>query len=714
MAKKRRNNSGNPAAGSMQSMPGVKPATPVARSTYSVAGSTKAASGFFATAWFEWLSISLASALSFWFLTSRIFGVQVSVLADEYLYLLDAHYKGLSEGTYPNYLFQWIYSSTKMCGADFYSCARGINAFFVIFGAVFIYLLAKHIGKSKLLAGLAAVAAILGSYGTYTAYFMPEAIFNGLMMVFFWAIIRFGKTDNLLVWAAIGSSLGIASLAKPHGLFVVPAALIFIVLWTRATNDKWLTQAFLKSTVFLSSVVGVKFLFGFFLAGERALNLFGMYGTLTSVATRTAQVLSSPISEIKTGNVWLTSWGQILMVSMILGLSFLFAIIGLIQGSRKSDTDFERVKFQVFYGLSIFSLMAASAIFEAYYTGEVWLHTRYYTYLLPLAFVVLISALKGKDQKLWPWVKFPSLAVFLGLAAINMVTAAAPYASNWIDAPDFRNYINNIPFSFLAILLSVLAALIWVWRSNAAIVLALVISITSSVFSGSVHTGFLKDTFGEEGGYEHIARILSGYLPQSETDRAVLVGQYEVLQRTAFSSLTGSLDLRPPVGVLDKSDIDPSRSWLVTVGDQAVSGFEEPTIVGGGYKMYSLDPSNSTKPRTTTIESYSGACPGSNSQKWVCGLETRISLNKAFSPSSRVDIILEVSENFAGREFEFTLGDASLKGKLDGGVVALSVKFANSFEEKYLEIKVSGLTSNSQNQNQEFIRPIWASSKPAF
>jgi phosphoglycerol transferase len=122
-----------------------------------------------------------------------------------------------------------------MCGAEFYSCARSINAFFVIFGAVFIYLLAKHIGRSKLLAGIAAVAAILGSYGTYTAYFMPEAIFNGLMMVFFWAIIRFGKTDNLLVWAAIGSSLGIASLAKPHGLFVIPAVAIFIVLWTRAT-----------------------------------------------------------------------------------------------------------------------------------------------------------------------------------------------------------------------------------------------------------------------------------------------------------------------------------------------------------------------------------------------------------------------------------------------------------------------------------------------
>jgi hypothetical protein len=79
-----------------------------------------------------------------------------------------------------------------------------------------------------------------------------------------------------------------------------------------------------------------------------------------------------------------------------------------------------------------------------------------------------------------------------------------------------------------------------------------------------------------------------------------------------------------------------------------------------------------------------------------------------------VDIIFEVSENFAGQEFEFTLGDASLKGTLDGGVVAVSAKFANSFEEKYLQIKVSGFTRSSQNQTQEFIRPIWVSTKPTF
>jgi hypothetical protein len=195
MGKKKRKKSAQ-AGGSGAVATEIRQVSPARPQGYSVAQTSK--SNFFTGPVFEWLAIAATSVLAFWFLTARIVGVQVSVLADEYLYVLDAHYKGLDEATYPNYLFQWIYSSTKLCGTEFYSCARSLNAFFVIFGAIFIYLLAKHIGRSKWLGALAAVAAILGSYGTYTAYFMPEAIFNGLMMVFFWSLIRFGKSEILV------------------------------------------------------------------------------------------------------------------------------------------------------------------------------------------------------------------------------------------------------------------------------------------------------------------------------------------------------------------------------------------------------------------------------------------------------------------------------------------------------------------------------------
>ena len=240
MGKKKRNKSGQ-ASGSGAVATEIRQVSTPRPQGYSVAQASKP--NFFTGGVFEWLAIAAASVIAYWYLTARIVGVQVSVLADEYLYLLDAHYNGLADAKYPNYLFQLFFSSTKMCGAEFYSCARSINAFFVIFGAVFVYLLAKQIGRTKWLGALAGASAILGSYGTYTAYFMPEAIFNGLIMVFFWALFRFGKSESLWVLGAIGTTLGIASLAKPHGLFVVPAILVFLVLWTRATRGKWLIQA---------------------------------------------------------------------------------------------------------------------------------------------------------------------------------------------------------------------------------------------------------------------------------------------------------------------------------------------------------------------------------------------------------------------------------------------------------------------------------------
>jgi|688.fasta_scaffold178496_2 phosphoglycerol transferase len=712
MAKKKRNKSGNPAAGSVQTLPSVKPAAPVAQSTYSVAGSSKASTGFYNTVWFEWLSIAVVSALSFWFLTARIVGVQVSVLADEYLYVLDAHYNGLPTAKYPNYLFQLIYGSTKMCGSEFYSCARSINAFFVIFGAVFIYLLAKHIGRSKLLAALASIAAILGSYGTYTAYFMPEAIFNGLIMVFFWAIIRFGKTDNLLVWAAIGSSLGIAALAKPHGLFVVPAVVIFIVLWTRAAKEQYLVSALFRTISFVAAVVGSKTLIGYILAGERALPLFGMYGTLETATQTATETIAAAGGEGT--SVFFTAWGQVLMITMILGLALPIAVHGLLLSLRKDPVTIEAVKFRSLMGLSLLSLMPAIAIFEAWQSLGPWMHTRYYTYLLPLSLIVLIEAYRNQEPKFWPWAKYSVIAIFLGLAGFNLFTAAIPYVSNWIDGPDFRMHMDNLVVSSVSILGAIVASVIWVWRIKVAVAIALILAFALSVFSGAHTTTFLKTTFGYEMAYEHLARVLSGYVPQAELDRAVMIGQFEMVQRTVFSSMTGTMEVRHPVDVLSRADVDPSKAWLITIGDQVVEGFGEPTVTNEGYKLYSLNPLNELKPRSQTIETVTNNCPNNSDQGWSCGTETSVFFNSSFPANASVDFIFEVSEWAAGKELEFTLGDAVLIGQFEKGIASVFGKFTNSSSAESLIIRVKSDSTEESQEAVRLIRPIWGNSKVAI
>ena len=699
MGKKRRNKSGH-ANGSGAVATEIRQVSTPRPQVFSVAQTPKP--NFFTGAVFEWLAIAATSLLAFWFLTARIVGVQVSVLADEYLYLLDAHYKGLDEATYPNYLFQWIYSGTKLCGTEFYSCARSINAFFVIFGAVFIYLLAKHIGRSKWLGALAAVAATVGSYGTYTAYFMPEAIFNGLMMVFFWALIRFGKSDNLLVWAAIGTSLGIATLAKPHGLFVIPAIVIFVILWTRATKQKWLVAAALRSVVFVGSVVGSKFMFGYLLAGERALSLFGMYGTLESV-TETATTTIATTASAGT-SVLFTSWGQVLMISMILGLSLPVAMHGLILSLRKDPGVIESVRYRTLIGLLLISLLPAIAVFESWQDLGVLMHTRYYSYLIPMASIVLIEGFVSDDQRFWPWVKYITAAVFLGLGAINLATAAMPYSTNWVDAPDFRMHIDYIGFSFLSSAVGLVSVVIWLRNTKVAMTAGLIVAMVTSTFSGGHNTNFLGTAFGNETSYEHVSRILRSFVPQDELDRIVMVGQYEMVQRALFSSQTGSAEVRPTGDSLDIYDLKPTTSWLVTFGDQLLTGLNEPTIVGEGFDMYSISPSNALVSREETIDSFSNACSGRS--EWACGSETEVFLEGGFPANARVDLILEMSADSSMYDFELALGDSVLTRQIEPGINAISLRFDNSSAVEKLVIRVAG-DSHTLNGTSKFTRVLW-------
>jgi hypothetical protein len=359
-------------------------------------------------------------------------------------------------------------------------------------------------------------------------------------------------------------------------------------------------------------------------------------------------------------------------------------------------------------GLLLLSLMPAIAIFEAWQNLGVWMHTRYYTYLLPLAVVVLIEALRPQDQKLWPWAKYTIAAVFIGLAGFNLVTAAAPFSSNWIDAPDFRVHIDNLALSSFATVAAIIAALMWPWFNKSAIGIALVVSCSLSMFSGQSITNFLKTNFGQELGYENIARVLSEFIPQNETDRTVIYGQNELLQRAVFSARSGGIEIRPESeSGLDIADIDPTKAWLVTVGDTVLRGIDEPTITGLGYKMYSLDPENTLIPRYETITSFSSACSGKGDAEWACGSETSIVLTSGISNKATVDLIFELSEAASQNEIEFVLGDDSIRGKFEPGISSVFVKFTNTSPADKLTIRSLPNQSSTIGPQERFIRPMW-------
>jgi phosphoglycerol transferase len=275
MGKKKRNKSAQ-AGGSGAVATEIRQVAGSRPQGFSVAADTK--TNFFSSRYFEWLSLTVASIFSYWVLTARLVGVNVSVLVDEYSYVLDTHYRGLSDSFYPNHLFQLFFAPTKLCGTEFYSCARSLNAIFVIASALVIYDLVRHLSGNVWIAAVVWAATVFGSFGTYTGYFMPEAISNFFMVLFFYFVSRLWKSPNHYVWLVAGSTLGIAALAKPHAFFIFPAILIFILLSSRSLFDKSWTAFVIRASLFASSFFALKFGLGFVIAGEKGISIFGSYG----------------------------------------------------------------------------------------------------------------------------------------------------------------------------------------------------------------------------------------------------------------------------------------------------------------------------------------------------------------------------------------------------------------------------------------------------
>lgn len=706
MGTKKRSKSGNPEAGSTQTVPKVSAVASADQSSYSVRGSSKGSAGFYKTAWFEWLTIAIGSALSYWLLASRLVGVNVSVLVDEYSYVLDSHYRALSDAAYPNHLFQLVFSVTKQCGAEFYSCARSLNAVFVIAGAIFLYLLAKYVSSKKWLGAKAAVAAVLGSYGTYTAYFMPEAIFNFLMIVFYWALIRFGKTDNLLAWAGFGAILGIASLAKPHAFFVVPAIVIFIFLWTRATKDKFFFPAISRIGAFGIALIATKFGIGYLIAGQKAVSIFGLYGAAVSTGDAVATTLGT--------NTWLnlpgTAWGQALMITMVLGVALPVAILGFLKTFKRDPLVAEANRVRSVVGISLLNMMAVVAVFEAWQDLTIWMHTRYYSYLIPLAIVALVEAYSRSSSESKPTLKRVVVAIFLALASVALSTAAIPLGTNWVDAPDFRFHIDNLVLSSALIVISMALAIWWLGDTKKPMILAIIFSLVASVFSGAHISNFLFAKFGQDTVYDQLGRVLRNYLPPAELDYTVIVGENKMsAERVLFGTLNGKARFVSggPTPTYAAS-LGQEVKWVVALGDVSISGVSGPDITGNGFKIYSLLPETNVAPVENDALKYSNPCLDSAGIGWACGTETVIQLSQSVPANGEIDLIIDVSEAVAEGELEFVLGDSSLKGPLPKGVYSLTLGFTNVAPSKELVIKIAGGGSGAQSPESKLVRVVSA------
>lgn len=528
-------------------------------------------------------------------------GLYPIVFADELSYSKFARLVPLQDALLPNFLYFAIYRTTNFCGDGFLGCARMLNVLFFTLSFPFIYATAKKF-VSKPFAGLVAFLTLAGASNSYTAYFMPEALYFLSFWMLAWSLIRLNEASSAAKWLMPGFILGILSLVKPHGLFLFPALLVYcLFIAQKSAIGKYLHIA--GSTVSLAiATFATKLIGGFILAGKNGVTLFGTFYTPYADTAQNRDIQY----------YWTLAKAAALNASgHTLALCFVYAIpvaIFLRLLSRKNKfgnpQHSDISPLLLLTGLVIADLVAVTSLFTASIAQEssvYYLHIRYYFFALPLLLIVAARESESGREEGGRWVR--ALCAAPVIAAIIYVAAAGlkPFDAISSIAPELYGLIAQPMILYGAGGIAILALLAWVRspphgaKAYLFVFMPFAILCSGFIVNNDLRYRMKPDIFDKAGMF---ART---YLDHDQRSKTLIVGTdsdvallfrvlyYFDLPNTDYGNLDGpgsSIKLIPRGAAYNVQDLPATKNWILVVDDHPLSGETVSAIRGPGYSLY--------------------------------------------------------------------------------------------------------------------------------
>ena len=404
------------------------------------------------------LVFSTLAALGTW-IYSRVWMVNPAILGDEYLYSMNAR-KALPwdpspAGDFSNYLFNFVYQSTSLCGEAFYTCGKLLNIFFFLAFLITLYLVAKRFLPFWGTLGFL-IAAGLSPLSVYTSMFLPESMYMFFMGLLLLSVLRATNEFSWRNWALVGITIGVASLVKPHAWLSAIAVGLTLLIVGIGNRDLRLFPTLKSLGALIAGAALSRIFLGFIIAGPKALGFFGQYiGENTINQVLVPQQSSSGDAVDGTsplGGVFLLFWPQltthIYVISALMAISIaglLLSILKIVKTRRLDQVS----AFALFAFVWLFSLMLEIVIFTGWVTGTGDDHTtrvllRYYEFLFVIVPLAAISVFTKKQAEgINVWVRWVTALVLLLL----VTPAFTGYFSNLTiqiaDAPTLAGLVVN-------------------------------------------------------------------------------------------------------------------------------------------------------------------------------------------------------------------------------------------------------------------------------
>jgi hypothetical protein len=322
----------------------------------------------------------------------------------------------------PNHLYYRIYGS--LGASEIYLKAKLLNAAFVAGAALPIWLVARRYLAPWPAAAFSAVA-IATPYCTFARYFMPEALY---VFGFWWVVcmLLVPKTLNHSAQAvAVGASLGLLSLIKPHALALVVGIALYLALRSGSRSRRTLTIACLVGTFYATRVV----------VG------YAMSGTLDLTVTGPTYRGPIMIDRLELGAIGTNVMGHTAALLLLAGMP-LVATLSVLLSSSRPPLD-ERMRDLLLLSACTLAAVVAMTVWYSYGAhlidpvgeGVDRLHGRYYAFALPLVFLAYATLLRSQEL---PSALFSNVA----LVCVCVVTVAAmvlvtrQYPRSIVDFPE--------------------------------------------------------------------------------------------------------------------------------------------------------------------------------------------------------------------------------------------------------------------------------------
>lgn len=546
-------------------------------------------------------------ALGFW-LFSRVESIGPAILGDEYIYSMGARksspWSDLATADFSNYLFNFVYSSTSICGEAFYSCAKALNIVFFLASCLVLFAVALRFlpfWLSFLFYGAVAISPV----SIYTSMFLPESLYLFLINVVLYVTLRAVSSYTIQNWTYVGVAVGLASLVKPHAwmslVAILAAATVFGL--AKGLGNLRITLASIFSSIL--AAIMARIVVGLMVGGPKTVGFFGSYvssatfeelGRVADGAAGQAPGIPplSPMAGVAA--LFVPQFGTHLITTAALTSLGLLSISGVTVAlilRRLTDLS-DSTKLALLVFIWWLALMIQIVMFTGWVTGQGDDHSlrvllRYYDFTNSFIWLAgLVTVWNGTHLRVNWVIRWTLAGGFLMLLSAAFTSYFVSLSIQIADAPGLAGLIvNRNVFNTVAVV-AFLGVMAYALFPNFLRIAMIALPITL------ISTGWqIQEQYEVFRGDKEPAEVAGVYLRDnldSEDLKDVLVVTDTRFNATlaGFHIDAPGLDylLAPPGAALTSDSLDSRKSIVLFVGDYEWNSPAEELARGTGYSIY--------------------------------------------------------------------------------------------------------------------------------